>query len=145
MATALMMGLVQSLALRYLRWTPERLLTWGGVLAAIAMLLCSFARDYAEITSSLILFGCGLGLMLPGNLASISLRVSEHAQGKIAGVNVIAQGLGFVIGPMAAVSLHQISFTLPFFVAAVLMSFCALVAVLGWRQRQDGGEATQGV
>lgn len=143
MATALAMGLIQSLALRYLAWKPERLATTGAVLAVAALLLCSLARSYAEITGSLALFGAALGLMLPGNLASLSLRAGEGAQGKVAGVNVVAQGLGLAIGPMAGATIHQISFTLPLVAAAGLMGLSALFAALGWSQRQGVSETTQ--
>lgn len=143
MATALMMALVQAVALRYLRWEPGRLLTTGAVLAVVAMLLCSLARDYSEVTAALVLFGVALGLMLPGNLASLSLRAGERAQGKIAGLNVVGQGIGLAIGPMAGASLHQISFTLPFIAATALMAFSLFFAVLGRRPKRSNQEATQ--
>lgn len=37
--------------------------------------------------------------MLPGNLASLSLRAGPNAQEKAAGFNVIGQGMGLAIGP----------------------------------------------
>lgn len=145
MVTAAMMGVVQAVALRYLAWKPERLLTSGAVLAATALFLCSVARDYVEIVATLALFGAALGFMLPGNLASLSLRAAERAQGKVAGVNVIAQGCGLAIGPVAGASLHQIAHALPFVAAAALMVCCAFFAAVGrMLGRADGPTARAG-
>jgi MFS family permease len=135
MATALVMIIVQGGVLRFLAWKPGRLLCTGAVLAAFAMLLGSFARSYAEIFGALVLFGAALGLMLPGNLASLSLRAGSDAQGKAAGVNAIGQGLGMAIGPLAGASLHQVAPEAPFAVAAVLLAFAFGLAMVASRSR----------
>jgi MFS transporter, DHA1 family, tetracycline resistance protein len=109
MATAIAMIAVQACAVHLLRWEPARLLGVGAVLAAFSMLICSFMNSYVEIFGTLVLLGIGLGLMLPGNLASLSLRTGAGAQGKAAGINVVAQGLGQAIGPLAGATLHRIS------------------------------------
>jgi MFS family permease len=139
MATALAMIAVQGGVLRFLTWKPERLLRTGALLAALAMLLGSFARGYAEIFGALVLFGAALGLMLPGNLASLSLRAGRDAQGKAAGVNAIGQGLGMAIGPVAGASLHQVAPQAPFAVATILLVFAFCLAVVASRSR---GHAT---
>ncbi len=71
-----------------------------------------------------------LGLMLPGNLASLSLRAGPHAQGKAAGFNVVGQGLGFAIGPLTGAALRQLSPRMPFLAAAVLLA-CAFSLAIG--------------
>jgi DHA1 family tetracycline resistance protein-like MFS transporter len=139
MATALVMITVQGVVLRFLTWRPERLLCTGAVLAALAMLLGSFARSYAEIFGALVLFGAALGLMLPGNLASLSLRAGGDAQGKAAGVNAIGQGLGMAIGPVAGASLHQVAPEAPFAASAILLALAFCLAVAASRSR---GRAT---
>jgi DHA1 family tetracycline resistance protein-like MFS transporter len=139
MATALMMVAVQGGVLRFLTWAPQRLLCTGALLAAFAMLLGSFARSYAEIFGALVLFGAALGLMLPGNLASLSLRAGGDAQGKAAGVNAIGQGLGMAIGPVAGASLHQVAPEAPFAASAILLVLAFCLAVAGSRSR---GHAT---
>jgi MFS family permease len=139
MATALVMIAVQGVVLRFLTWRPERLLCTGAVLAALAMLLGSFARSYAEIFGALVLFGAALGLMLPGNLASLSLRAGGDAQGKAAGVNAIGQGLGMAIGPVAGASLHQVAPEAPFAASAILLALAFCLAVAASRSR---GHAT---
>lgn len=90
MATALALVVVQAWAVRVFRWKAARLLGVGAITAAIAMLICTSVTTYSGIFATLILLGIGLGLMLTGNLASLSSQTGSGAQGKIAGVNVLA-------------------------------------------------------
>jgi DHA1 family tetracycline resistance protein-like MFS transporter len=130
MATALAMIVVQGAVLRFLSWPPQRLLRAGALLAAFAMLLGGLARSYAEIFAALVLFGAALGLMLPGNLSALSLRVARDAQGKAAGINALGQGVGMAVGPLAGASLHQLAPEAPFAVAAILLALAFGLAVV---------------
>jgi len=121
MGTALAMIIVQGVVLRMLALKPETLLGAGALLAAVALLLATLARGYIELSGALILLGAALGLMLPGNLASLSLRAGLNAQAKAAGLNVVGQGIGLAIGPLAGAALHQISPQIPFLAAAILL------------------------
>ncbi|MCC2609363.1 MULTISPECIES: MFS transporter [Rhizobium/Agrobacterium group] len=133
MATALAMIVVQACAVRVFRWKATRLLGVGAITAAIAMLICTFVTTYSGIFATLILLGIGLGLMLTGNLASLSLQTGRGAQGKVAGVNVLAQGLGQAIGPIAGAGLHRISPQIPFFAATTLLAMACFVAAISRR------------
>jgi MFS family permease len=119
--------------LRAFHWRPEKLLAAGALLATVAMLVCILARNYLEMFLTLTLLGVALGLMLPGNMASLSLRAGSGAQGKVAGINVVAQGFGLAIGPFAGANLHQISVRLPFIVATILLLGAAALAIHAWR------------
>ncbi|MET3649225.1 MFS transporter [Phyllobacterium ifriqiyense] len=133
MATAIAMIAVQACAIRLFRWDPARLLGVGAVLAVVSMLICSMVNSYVEIFGTLVLLGIGLGLMLPGNLASLSLRTGAGAQGKAAGINVVAQGLGQAIGPLSGAALHRISPQVPFVAATILLTIACVVAICTWR------------
>ncbi len=135
MATALAMIVVQGGVLRIVTCKPEMLLGIGAVFAAFSMLLSAFARSYAELFVALIMLGAALGLMLPGNLASLSLRTGAGAQGKAAGLNVVGQGLGLALGPLSGAALHQISPRAPFLAAAILMLIASTLAIHVWCQR----------
>lgn len=128
-ATALAMIVVQGAVLRVLALRPETLLGAGALLAATALLLADFAGDYAQLFGALVLLGVALGLMLPGNLASLSLRTGPDAQGKVAGFNVVGQGLGLTIGPLAGAALHRLSTQMPFLAAAVLLIVAFALAI----------------
>lgn len=129
MATALAMIVVQGVVLRMLAFRPETLLASGALLAAVALLFAAFARSYVELSGALVLLGAALGLMLPGNMASLSLRAGPNAQGKAAGFNVVGQGLGLAIGPLAGAALHQISPQMPFLAASTLLMAALALAV----------------
>lgn len=129
MATALAMIIVQGVVLRMLAFRPETLLALGALLAAVALLFAAFARSYAELFGTLVLLGAALGLMLPGNMASLSLRAGPNAQAKAAGFNVVGQGLGLAIGPLAGSALHQISPQMPFLAASILLMAALALAV----------------
>lgn len=129
MATALAMTVVQGAVLRVLVLRPETLLGAGALLAAVALFLATFARGYVELFGTLVLLGVALGLMLPGNLASLSLRTGPGAQGKAAGFNVVGQGLGLAIGPLTGAALHQLSPQIPFLAATILMAIAFALAI----------------
>lgn len=133
MATAFAMIVAQACAVRAFAWKPAQLLGVGAITAFVAMLICTLVTTYPAILATLTLLGIGLGLMLTGNLASLSLWTGGGAQGKAAGVNVLAQGLGQAIGPIAGASLHRISPTFPFLVATVLLAVACLIAISAWR------------
>lgn len=139
MATAIAMIVVQTCAIRLFRWEPARLLGVGAVLAVVSMLICSMVNSYVEIFGTLVLLGIGLGLMLPGNLASLSLRTGAGAQGKAAGINVVAQGLGQAIGPLAGAALHRVSPQVPFMAATILLTIACAIAILTWKSKPAKG------
>ncbi|MGO4408301.1 MFS transporter [Bosea sp. RAF48] len=140
MATALAMIAVQACAIRLLRWEPMRLLAVGAVIAVSSMLICSLVDSYIEIFGSLVMLGIGLGLMLPGNLASLSLLTGPGAQGKAAGLNVVAQGAGQAIGPLAGAMLHRVSPQAPFVAATFLLTVACTVAIFTWRSAMQPPE-----
>ena len=136
MATALVMVLVQAVVVRGFGWPARRLLIVGAVGTCAAMVALAFARDYATMVGAMIAIGGSLGLMLPGNLAVLSLSTGPDAQGRIAGINAIGQGLGMAAGPLIGASLHQISPTTPIFAASAAMAVvCGLAVVAGKRSR----------
>lgn len=134
MATALTLIVFQILAVSLLQWSPSRLLKVGSVIATVSIFACAFAADYKQILAALIILGAGLGLMLPGNMASLSLRTGSGDQGRAAGLNVVAQGLGQVFGPIAGASLHGFSVQAPFAVAALLLGSACIFVFYAWRR-----------
>lgn len=129
MATALAMVLVQAIAIRFLRLNATHLLGVGGAIATVAMLICTMVTSYMSILGALIFLGIGLGLMLTGNLTSLSLHTSANAQGKAAGINVVAQGLGQSIGPITGASLYHVSPQTPFLAATIMLALAWGVGV----------------
>lgn len=118
----------QILLIGVLGWPPRRLLRVGAAAALAAMVALVFVESYAGIVVAMAAFGLSLGLLLPGNLAALSLGTGAGAQGKVAGVNAIGQGLGMVAGPIVGVALYRLSPSAPYIAAAVLLAVILLLA-----------------
>ncbi|MDC7789426.1 MFS transporter [Rhodoplanes sp. TEM] len=132
MITMAAMIVVQGLIVRRLGWPPARLLRLGAVVAALAMLVAALAPAVPVLIAGMVGLGAGFGLLLPGNLAALSLRAGPAAQGKAAGVNAVAQGIGMAIGPLAGAALHQAAPAAPWWASLAVL----LIAVgLAFRRR----------
>lgn len=128
MLTMAVMILTQGVIVRRLGWMPSRLLRVGAVGAALAMLAATLAPSAASLMGATAGLGAFLGLLLPGNLAALSLRAGDGAQAKAAGLNAIGQGLGMAAGPMLGAALYQLSPSAPYGVGVLLLLVvCALV------------------
>ena len=68
------------------------------------------------------IFGFGMGQIMPGTIASISMKAGIHQQGRVAGINTSAQGLGFIIGPLLGSGLYTVHPLLPFQICLGLLA-----------------------
>jgi DHA1 family tetracycline resistance protein-like MFS transporter len=81
------------------------------------------------ILVSMGVLGLSLGLVLPGNLAAMSLATGSGAQGKVAGINTLALGVGLVLGPIAGTAIYQaLGFTAPFWLAGAFALGIVVIA-----------------
>ena len=141
-AASLAMVIAQGFLVGRLGWAPQRLMMVGGALALAAMLVMALLPGYPALLAGLCALGLGLGLLLPGNLAALSLATGAGAQGKVAGVNAIGQGLGMVLGPIVGTTLLQKSPVAPALGGAVLvLGICILAIVVINIGKRDSREA----
>ncbi len=126
--TALAMMFSQAVLTAWLKWTPARMLRVGGLGAILGLSVLSLADNQMLIIGSMIVVGLSLGLVLPGNLAAMSLATGANAQGKVAGINTLALGVGLALGPIAGTAIYGISYTAPFWLAALLATGVAVIA-----------------
>ena len=101
--------LVQRIGLR-----PRTLLRSGVPCALVGLLLLTTMDSYPMLVLGMVFFGLGMGQIMPGTIASISMRAGIHQQGRVAGFNTSAQGLGYIIGPLVGAYFYTISPTLPY-------------------------------
>lgn len=130
---ALAMVTAQGALIGALGWPPIRLLRVGGALGVGSTLALAWAQSDTQIVGAMAVFGLGLGLLLPANLAALSLAAGSLAQARAAGINAIGQGLGMVAGPVAGAALYQASPALPYLVAAGLLAGILAIAVFAPR------------
>lgn len=132
-AASLAMVIAQGLLVGRLDWPPHRLMMAGGAISLVSLVAMAVLPGYVALLAGLCGMGLGLGLLLPGNLAALSLVTGAGAQGKVAGINAIGQGLGMVLGPIAGTALFQKSPLAPSFGGAVWVAAICLLTALAVR------------
>ncbi|MBI1651369.1 MFS transporter [Hyphomicrobium sulfonivorans] len=130
MTASIAMAAMQIFGLRIIKLRPALLLLLGAMAGALAMLAATLAVDVPMLLIALGVLGAGLGLLLPSNLALLSFIAGPAAQGRVAGVNAIAQGLGLAAGPIAGAALHKLALSAPSFAATVALAVVASIAVV---------------
>lgn len=135
-ATALAMVFAQGFLVGRLGWAPRRLMGVGAAIALAAMLTMALVPGYPALLGALCALGLGLGLLLPGNLAALSLATGAGAQGKVAGINAIGQGLGMVLGPLVGTALYQRDPLAPSLGGAALVAGICLLAAIAAASRK---------
>jgi hypothetical protein len=73
------------------------MLVVGGTGAFAGLLALCVAPGLPFIIISMAALGASLGLVVPGNLAAMSLATGMGAQGKVAGINTVALGIGLAL------------------------------------------------
>ncbi len=137
LCTAIVMVLTQIVLSRFLTLKPSTLLAAGALISIISVLINISAISYGIIFCSLLILGIGLGLMLPGNMAGLSLDNAPGTQGKAAGLNILAQGIGQTIGPVLASYSYGISRLQPFKISCFLFILALGVALYLSRRSKE--------
>lgn len=127
--SGLAMMVSQAFLTARLKWPPLTMLRVGGTGAVVGLVILSLADSQVMMIASMIVIGLSLGLVLPGNLAAMSLATGSGAQGKVAGVNTLALGIGLAAGPIAGTAIYKLDFTAPFWLAAALALCITLIAL----------------
>ncbi|WP_181847332.1 MFS transporter [Thalassospira profundimaris] len=123
------MVVAQGIGVRMLRWRPAVLLQSGAIMAILAMIGAVAAPTLLPLTLSMIFLGISLGLLIPGNLALLSLAVGPDAQARGAGINAIAQGIGMAAGPVAGAGLYQVSEIAPYVLNVFLLVLIGVISL----------------
>lgn len=128
MASAFASVASQLFFVRRLGWPPSRLLKTGAPLTAVGVAMLLSTESYPLLVLAMGIFGLGQGLIMPGNVAALSMKAGSHEQGRAAGMNTSAQGLGFVIGPMIGSAFYRIDPLLPYAISLVLTMLLIIMA-----------------
>ncbi|MBN2752505.1 MAG: MFS transporter [Rhodospirillaceae bacterium] len=110
---------------RHLAWSARRFCRVGATGATVCLIVAALTTSLPILFITMAGFGVCLGLLMPGNLAQISLRAGA-AQASAAGLNAVAQGFGMALGPIAGAALHRFSPQAPYAAAAVALACCVL-------------------
>jgi MFS family permease len=138
--------LAQGLFVRKVKWSSLRLIVVGVPITLLGFLGLMVFSQATGLTIALALQGFGQGLVLPGIAAALSLGVSDHHQGEVAGLNSSSQALGRTLGPLVGTSLYGFRARAPYQLS-VLLLFAVLLCVLGspaLRRRVSGKPVREG-
>lgn len=117
----------QILQVKLLHWPARRMILGGTLFWAAGLGTLLFTATIAAYFFSYALLGIGAGLLVPGYMAGASLAVPSDRQGAVAGLSAGAQGIGFILGPVASTMLYEIDRSLPLW---GLLGLMALLFVL---------------
>lgn len=120
MASAIASVSSQLIFVQRLKWMPKTLMRTGSPLLLIGVVSFISTDAFEVMVASMGCFGLGFGMMMPGNISSLSMTVAGHQQGRVAGINTSAQGFGFIAGPLLGSGLYQFHRYLPYCVCTVL-------------------------
>lgn len=122
MTSALASVASQIIVVQRLRTSARTLLRVGPPQVIVGIIVFAIAPNYATMIGAMVIFGSGFGMVMPGIVGSLSMSVAGHDQGRVAGVNTSAQGMGFIIGPLMGAGLYQIEPHLPYIACVVLLT-----------------------
>lgn len=124
---------VAQVVLRQLRWEPERLIKFGGMIGAVGFGSVILATSAPALWACYALAAFGMGWVYPSVSALAANSVQAHEQGAAAGSVAAAQGLGVILGPIVGTFVYTIDNGAPFAVIGAML----LVAAL-WQRRAGG-------
>src|SRR5690606_10878541 len=116
------------LFVRKLRWAPGKLIRVGSLVAATGSLISAAAWAVPARGVGYLITAAGMGFVLPALPALARRAVEAPDQRPAAGAGGADEGLGIVIGPLAATAIYAISPSAPYLVASL-----ALIVVALWR------------
>lgn len=144
-SNALMVGALALLAtqlglLRVLKLGARSLMAIGAVIIALGVLTQIAADSLSLLLVAQLMQGVGFGLARPGFSGGASMAVRPEEQGGLAGLTVAVNGAGFVISPLAGVTLYEAAgMRAPLWLAIGILLSMALFALLSRRLRSTGG------
>lgn len=121
MSSMVAMILIQSCVVPLLTWHHQRLRHTGYVISIIAMLAAATVNAPILLLISMAIFGIGVGLLIPGNLAALSIKSADQHQARIAGVNGTFKGIGMALGPILGNLFYAINGTAFYWLAALML------------------------
>ncbi|MFP6582444.1 MAG: MFS transporter [Candidatus Hydrogenedentota bacterium] len=144
---ALMMSALASVSSQFIfvqrmGWSARTLLRTGPPITILGILLFATTSNYGVMVASMGVFGIGFGMIMPGVTSSLSMSVSGHEQGRVAGLNTSAQGMGFIIGPLLGSGLYQIYPRLPYALCVGLLCGSLFLVHHITRQLKEEGTHT---
>ena len=81
-------------------WGHRRVLSWGLIAIAVALLLCGLAPTFPLLLGARIVQGIAVALIFAAAPALATLSVPPPARGRVLGVFQMSAAVGFALGPL---------------------------------------------
>ena len=81
-------------------WGHRRVLSWGLIAIAVALLLCGLAPTFPLLLGARIVQGIAVALVFAAAPALATLSVPPPARGRVLGVFQMSAAVGFALGPL---------------------------------------------
>ena len=81
-------------------WGHRRVLSWGLVASAVALLLCGLAPTFPLLLGARVIQGIAVALIFAAAPALATLSVPPSAQGRVLGIFQMSAAVGFALGPL---------------------------------------------
>jgi MFS family permease len=120
---------VQGGLVRRVKIAPRTLLMIGMPITITGLLTLMMSASYPVMVAGMALQGLGQGLVLPGVTSALSLSVTDHEQGAIAGLSNGAQGLGRLLAPLIGTTLYRLGQSLPYATGAALLAIALAIVI----------------
>lgn len=144
-SNGLMVGALALLAtqlglLRMLKLGARSLMALGAIIISCGVLMQIAATDLSWLLVASFMQGVGFGLARPGFSGGASMAVRPEEQGGLAGLTVAVNGAGFIISPLAGVTLYEAAgMHAPLYLAVTILVAMAIFALTSRRLRSTGG------
>jgi len=131
MTGAFCMMLAQLVLIPRLKWPPRNLMILAACVVLAAHILFAIAHSFGEIIVAMAIVGTGIGLARPGVSGGISLAITPAEQGRGAGMNMAASGVGFLLAPFTGLLTYQaIGPSIPYWINAAAALFALAFAIM---------------
>lgn len=113
------------------RWkdVPIGLVKWGAPMVSLGCVIIAASGSVIILMVGMLLFGFGMGMVVPGFTVSATYTVTPEDQGALAGLSSSATALGVVFGPLLSGYLYHFSTSLNFWLAAVSLALLWLFSL----------------
>lgn len=131
MVSASFTFLIQVTVLQKVQLRPLQFIRLGLISLLLSASIISQFSTFAVLAVGMAFLGTGMALCMPSISAAASLAVTPEEQGAAAGLVSSCPAIGFVVGPVSAGALYQVSPVLaPLFSAAVFLTVLITVIVM---------------
>ncbi len=122
MVSAICSVFSQMILVQRVNLQPLQFIRRGVSAMVIGMIIIVIFEGFVSMLVGMSLMGIGLGLTMPNVYSGASLTVESYDQGAISGLVASVPSMGFIIGPVLAGSLYQISPTYPHWFATAIIA-----------------------